>query len=258
MHLAPIHLVASTKCKYAHVFLVFEGCAERTQTVVTQDLNLGVVLHQALTNGVVIDRSIFFCCNRHQTKLFFKSAITSGRTHAALKCECAVGYLPTIVDSANHVVLRATRVGEKHFAKLCSAIWLHDAAHLNAWLTHWHQQVCDARMLYRRRVGARKQEAIVGVVTTGSPNLLSIDNPLVTVEYCSGLEACQVTTAVWFAKALAPAHLAIQNLWQKFLLLFFSAPLQQSWSNKCVTKKICAHWGLCICKLFCQHHTLQC
>ena len=112
-------------------------------------------------------------------------------------------------------------------------------------------------MLYRRRVGAREQEAIVGVMATGCPHLLSVDDPLVTVEHCCCLEACQVATAVWFAKALAPAHLAIQNLWQKFLLLFFSTPLQQCWANKCVAKKIGAHWCLCICKLFCQHHTLQ-
>ena len=112
-------------------------------------------------------------------------------------------------------------------------------------------------MLRRSRIGACEQEAIVGVVTLCGPHLLTVDNPLISVEYRGGLQACKVATTVWFAESLAPTHLAAQNLWQELFLLFFSSPLQQRWTNKRVAKEVCAHRSLRVCEFFCKHHTLQ-
>ena len=74
-------------------------------------------------------------------------------------------------------------------------------------------------MLWRCRVGAREQEAIVGVVAAGSPHFLAVDDPLVAIQNGGGLETGQVAAAVGLAEALAPAHLARKNLRQKFVLL---------------------------------------
>ena len=90
------------------------------------------------------------------------------------------------------------------------------------------------------------------------PHLLTIDDPLISVKYCGGLQACKVATTVWFAESLTPTHLAAQNLWQELFLLLFRSPLQQCWTNESVAKEVCAHWSLRVCELFCKHNTLQC
>ena len=218
---------------------------------------LGVVLHQTLTNAGIVNRAVLLSRDQHQSVLFFKSAVAGGRAHSSLECKRAVCNLPAVVYSTNNVVLRATCIGEKHFAEFSRAIWLHNAANLNTLLSHWYQQVRDACMLCCNLIGTSKEEAIVGVVSLRCPHLLAVDHPLVTVEHCSGFEACQVAATVWFAEALAPAHFSAQDLWKKFFLLFFCAPLQQRWPHQGVTEEVGAHRCFCICKLFCQYNALQ-
>ena len=211
-----------------------------------------------MANACIVDCSIFLRSNQHQSVLFFKSAIASCSAHATFECKCAVCNLPAVVHSTYNVVFRTTRVGEKHFTKLGCAVGLNNAAHFNALLTHRHQQVRNTCVLGCCLVGAGEKEAIVGVVSLRSPHLLTVDYPLVTVEHCGGFEAGQVASAIWLAESLTPAHLAAENLWKKLFLLLFSSPLQQRWADKCVAEEVGAHRCFCVCKLFCQHDTLQC
>ena len=135
--------------------------------------------------------------------------------------ERRVGDLPAVVDAADDVVLRAAGVVEEHLAELGRAVGLGDAADLDAGLAHRHEQVRDALVLRRVGIGAGEQEAVVGVVAAGRPDLLPVDDPLVAVEHGRRLQAGQVGARVGLAEALAPAHLAAEDLGQE---LAASAP----------------------------------
>ncbi len=141
MHLRPEHLVGSTKGDDAHVLLALEVRPERAQSVVSQDLDLGVVLHQALTDARLVDRAVRLRLGHHLAILLFEAAVSGGRTHSSLKSERGVGDLPTVVHATDDVVLRATRIGEEHLAELGGAIRLNDSAHFDAWLLHRHEEI---------------------------------------------------------------------------------------------------------------------
>ena len=257
VHFAPEHLVRCTERHDTEVLLVGKVRSERAQTVVLENLDLRVVLHQALPHEMITDRAIVGGRLDHQPILLFESAITGGGTHPALECQRRVGNLPSVVDSAHHVVLRATCIGEEHFAELRRAVGLRNAAHLHSGLTHRYQQIGDALVFGGRWIGSREQEAIVRIVTAGRPHFLSVDDPFVAIEHCGGLQTCKVATAVGLTEALTPTHLAGENLRQELLLLFFGSPLQQRRTHQRVAEEVGTHRCACPCELLVQHHTLQ-
>ena len=118
-----------------------------------------------------------------QLVLVLEPPVAGGRGLPALERERRVGHLPAVVDATDDVVLRAPGVGEEDLAELGRAVGLGDAAHLDAGLAHRHQQVRDALVLRRVRVGAGQQEAVVGVVALRGPHLLTVDDPFVAVEH---------------------------------------------------------------------------
>ena len=131
---------------------------------------------------------------------------------AALEAERGHGDLPPVVHAADDVLLRAAGVVEEHLVELGRAVGLHDRAHLDAGLLHRHEEVRDALVLRRVRVGAGEQEDVVGVLRLGRPDLLAVDHPLVAVEHGLGLQRREVGAGVRLAEALAPRDLALQDL----------------------------------------------
>ena len=94
----------------------------------------------------------------HQLVLLLEAAIAGGRAHATLERQRRVGDLPAVVDAPDDVVLGAAGVGEEHLAELGGAVRLDDAAHLDAGLTHGHEQVADALVLRRIGIGAGRRK----------------------------------------------------------------------------------------------------
>jgi hypothetical protein len=193
----------------------------------------------------------------HQLVLLLEPAVAGGGAHATLERERGVGDLPAVVHAADDVVLRATGVGEEHLAELGRAVGLHDAAHLDARLAHRDEQVADALVLRRVRVGAGEQEAVVGVVAAGGPHLLAVDDPLVAVEHGLGLERGEVGAAVGLAEALAPAHRAVQDLREELLLLLLGAPLQDGGADERVAEEVGAQRRLGPGELLGEHDALH-
>ena len=210
-----------------------------------------------MTNHWVIDDAATLCSGHHQLVFLFKTAISGCRTHATLEGKCAVGNLPTVIDTTNNIVFRTTSIGKEHFTELCGAVGLNNAAYFNTRLLHGHQQIGNAFVLWRIGVGAGEQEAIVGVVALCGPNFLTIDDPFIAVKNCCGFQTCQVASAVWLTEALTPARLTAKNFWQELLFLFFCSPLQNSWPHQCVAKEVGAHWSLCVGELFRKHNTFH-
>ena len=106
-------------------------------------------------------------------------------------------------------------------------------------------------------IGAGQQEAVVGVVALSGPDLLPVDDPLVTIEHGTGLQRRQVGARVRLAEALAPARLALQDRGQELLLLFLSAPLQDRRADERVAEEVGPQRCLGPRELLRQHDTLH-
>ncbi len=193
----------------------------------------------------------------HLAELLLEAPVAGGRRLPALEAERRVGDLPAVVDAADDVVLGAAGVVEEHLAELGRAVGLGDAADLDAGLAHRHQQVRDALVLGRVGIGAGEQEAVVGVVATGGPHLLAVDDPLVAVEHRRRLQAGQVGAGVGLAEALAPAHLAAQDLGQELPLLLLGPPLQQRRPDERVAEEVGPHRRLGPGELLGDHDALH-
>ena len=112
-------------------------------------------------------------------------------------------------------------------------------------------------MLRRVGIGAGEQEAVVGVVTAGRPHLLAVDHPLVAVEHRRRLQAGEVGSRVGLAEALAPAHLAAEDLRQEVLLLLLGPPLQDRRPDERVAEEVGAHRRLGPGELLGEHDALH-
>jgi hypothetical protein len=134
---------------------------------------------------------------------------------APLVGEGGVGHHPAVVHAAHHVVLGAAGAVEEDLVELGRAVGLGDGPHLHPGLLHRHEQVGDALVLGSVGVGAGEEEHVVGELGLRGPHLLAVDHPLVAVEHGGGLEAGEVGAAVGLAEALAPPHLAPQDLGQE-------------------------------------------
>src|SRR5690349_1047710 len=82
-----------------------------------------------------------------------------------------------------------------------------------------------------------QREHVVGELGLRRPDLLAVDDPLVAVAHGRGLERRQVRAGVRLAEALAPLHLAPQDLGQELLLLLLGPPLQDRRADEGVTEE---------------------
>ncbi len=106
-------------------------------------------------------------------------------------------------------------------------------------------------------VGPRQEEDVVGVLGLGRPDLLTVDDPLVSVQLRPGLERRQVGSCVRLAEALAPGDLAPQDARDELFLLVLSAPLQERGPDKGVSEEVGAQWRSGACELLVEDHLLQ-
>src|SRR5262249_53961350 len=89
---------------------------------------------------------------------------------------------------------------------------LFDAPCLDARLVHVDKEEADAAMRFRSGVGAGQQEALVRVVRTARPGLLSVQDPFAVAPLGPGAQTGEVAAGVGLAEALAEDELAAQDL----------------------------------------------
>ena len=77
------------------------------------------------------------------------------------------------------------------------------------------------------RVGSRQSKNVIGKVPRGGPNLLSIQNPLITIKSCLQTQTSQVATSVRLAVSLTPHIFVGKDPREVVLLLLFGSPCQQ-------------------------------
>ncbi len=78
-------------------------------------------------------------------------------------------------------------------------------------------------MLRHARVGPGQQDAVIGIVCAGGPDLLAVDDPFVAILDGAGLQARNIRPGRRFGKELAPDFLALHCLADIALLVLVGA-----------------------------------
>ena len=85
------------------------------------------------------------------------------------------------------------------------AVHLLSAVHIDTRLMHVQDEVAKALMLDRIPIGAGEQQAAMGVMGAGGPDLLAVDDPLADLSVSrAGGGAREVGAAAGFTEQLAP------------------------------------------------------
>ena len=106
-------------------------------------------------------------------------------------------------------------------------VHLFQRQYLYAGLPHVEHEVGKTLVFRRVPVGARHEQAVVGMVGAGVPHLLTVDDPLRAVEIGAGRRAGEIGTAAGLAEQLTPAVFAGDDPPQKALLDRVARVLQQ-------------------------------
>src|SRR5262249_20658018 len=96
---------------------------------------------------------------------------------------------------------------------------------------HVDQKEADAVLLHLG-VGAHEAEAPVGETAAGRPDLLTIDQIVVTLVLGLGLQAGQVGARARFRIALTPTDFSARDPGQMSFLLLVAAILEQGWTEQ--------------------------
>src|SRR5690242_2401204 len=103
-----------------------------------------------------------------------------------------------------------------------------DRPHRDAGPLHVDQQKRDPFLpLFRLRVGAHEAEAPIGVVRGRGPDLLAVDDIVVTVTLGGGFERSEIGAGARLGEPLAPPIIDIGGAWEETLLLLLRAELDQ-------------------------------
>ena len=136
-------------------------------------------------------------------------------------------HLPSIADAPDQILLRDFRVGEEHLVKRRVAVHLLERLHVDTGLLHVDHEIRQPLVLGRVPIGAGEQQAVVGMMRTGRPHLLSVDDPEISLQIraCGG--AGEIGTAARLAEELAPGIFAGENTAQELLFLQIRSVLEQ-------------------------------
>ncbi len=137
-------------------------------------------------------------------------------------------HLPSVADTPDQILLRDFRVSEEHLVKRRVAIHLLERLHVDPGLLHVDHEIREPLVFGRVPIGAGEQQAVVGMMRTGRPHLLSVDDPKISLQIRAGGGAGEIGTAARLAKELAPGIFPGENTAEELLLLQIRSVLEQS------------------------------
>jgi hypothetical protein len=100
------------------------------------------------------------------------------------------------------------------------------------WCISGHKECGDSLCVTLISAGASKDDVVCGVVQTTVPTLHAVDDPLITIAICGGLQIRRITAVIWFCQAECKTLCSIEETRHPVLLLFFSAEVahhQNGW-----------------------------
>ena len=145
----------------------------------------------------------------------------------ALVLQGRAGHLPALAPLAHDPVLGRLRVGEENLVEVGASGHLFERTHFDAGLIHRNQEVRDTRMLRLVRLRAAEAEHEISFDGRRRPDLLTVDDPLITDQLGAGLERGEIAARARLAVPLAPLVFAAQRLRNEFLLLPLFPLLEQ-------------------------------
>ena len=148
--------------------------------------------------------------------------------HGALVAKRTVGHPPAPVERADEVLHRHPHVGEEHLVEIQVVVMAHGRerpAHQALGLGG-DEQHADALVLGHIRIGAHKGQQHVGVMRTGGPHLLPVDDELVAVPDGLRAQRRQIGTGARLTHPDRRRHLAAQDRHGPLLLLLVGAERQ--------------------------------
>ena len=89
--------------------------------------------------------------------------------------------LPALVERPDEVLLRHDDILEEHLVEMPVAVQQYQRPHRDPRRLHVDQQIGDAVMLRRVRVGAHQQKAPIGEMRARGPHLLAVDQEMVAL-----------------------------------------------------------------------------
>jgi hypothetical protein len=108
------------------------------------------------------------------------------------------------VQLADQVGARNADILEEHLVEPGIAGHLHERTHRDAGRLHVDQDVGDATVLRRLRVGADETEHPVGVLRPGGPDLLAVHDELVPDDRGARAERCEIGARAGLGVSLTP------------------------------------------------------
>ncbi len=151
----------------------------------------------------------------------------AGAVHAAaLMLQEPLGHRPAAVQRSDQVLLGHLHVGDEGLAEGRVAGDQPDRPDLDAGLAHREDHEGDAFVLLGG-VGADQAEDHVGPLGARRPDLLTVDQEVVTLVLGPGLERGEVRPGARLGEALAPADAAMHDVGDVLLLLGLGPVLQK-------------------------------
>ncbi len=134
---------------------------------------------------------------------------------------------PAVVLVADAVRHRDPDVGEEHLGELRAAEHRLERPHLDAGQVHRQDQPRDAAVLRRVGIGAHEELADVGDLAERAPDLLAVQDVVVTVALGARAQRREVGARARLREALAPHLVAAQDLREVRGLLLVAALLDE-------------------------------
>ena len=134
-----------------------------------------------------------------------------------------LGQAPALVLGAHQVLDGNLHVGQEGLVEVVAAGHLHDGTDLDARGGHVQQQVGDALLGWPFVRRADQQDAPVGDVGPGGPDLGTVDDVPVAVADGPGSQRGQVRTGLRLAEQLAPVLGVVQHRREEAVLLGLGA-----------------------------------
>ena len=94
---------------------------------------------------------------------------------------------------SDDLIFRNAHIGKKDFVEIGSAGHIHKRSDFNAGRVHVKKQKGDALVLWRLGLCSNQAKNPIADVRRAGPDFLTIDDPLIAVEFRFGGEASKVT-----------------------------------------------------------------
>ena len=203
----------------------FSSGGEHAQGRVALHLQLGVeAAHLDADHGVLEERAAVALERLRGLDQAVEGGLVAGhaaqRVAAALVAEGRLGDLPALTEPADQVFRLDGGVGHEDLVELRAAGDLLEGPDLDAGLAHVEEEAGDALVLGHLRVRAGQEDAEVGDVAAGGPDLLAVDQEAaVALVLGARAQAGQVGAGVGLGVELAPDLLGGEDLLEIALLL---------------------------------------